>query len=180
VESLKGSLLLAGGGLLDLNFRQTVILIVEHSEEGAIGVVLNRDASTPLAEAVPSLASLPKASGELFIGGPVAPQNVLVIAQYEHPETANSIIFGDVGVYSAAEKPPVDPIVLRARVFAGYAGWGPGQLEAEMAAGGWISTPALTEDVFSAEPGELWREVLRRLGPDYDMLRQMPFDPSLN
>lgn len=180
MESLKGKLLLAGGGLLDLNFRQTVILIAEHGEEGAVGVVLNRDASTTLSEAAPELCDLPGTGDNLFIGGPVAPANAIVLAQYEHPEVVAEIVFANVGIHRLEDGPVVDPVVMRARVFAGYAGWGPGQLEQEIASDAWISTPAHPDDVFCPNPAELWRDVLARMGPAYDMLRLMPFDPSSN
>jgi putative transcriptional regulator len=70
--------------------------------------------------------------------------------------------------------------VRRARVFAGYAGWGPGQLEGELEEGSWLVEPATPDDVFSATPDELWSEVVRRKGPDYTLLASMPFDPSAN
>jgi putative transcriptional regulator len=180
VNSLKGELLLAGGGLLDLNFRQTVVLIAEHNDDGAVGVVLNRAASTPLSEAVPELTALPGTDDRLFVGGPVAPDNAVILAQFEHPDAADEIIFEDIGIHSPIDTPPVDPVVIRARVFAGYSGWGPGQLEAEMSSDAWLHTPAHVSDVFCGDPDELWREVIERMGPGYAMLRQMPFDPSAN
>lgn len=181
MESLKGSLLIAGGGLLDLNFRQTVVLIAAHGEDGALGVVLNRPAGTTVGEAAPELAAIPGVDERLFVGGPVAPENAVVLARFVDPAESDALVFGSVGIYSAAPPgAPHGPEVLQARVFAGYAGWGPGQLESELAASAWLVEPATEADVFSDEPEELWRSVLRRKGPAYELLTLMPFDPSMN
>jgi putative transcriptional regulator len=182
MEQLKGRLLIAGGGLLDLNFRQTVVLVAEHNEDGAVGVVLNRPATLTLTEAAPELTSLPGVDERIFLGGPVAPENAVILADFERPDMADSLVFGSIGLHGADPEsaPVVDPIVTRARVFAGYAGWGPGQLEAEIASDAWITEPALPDDVFCTDPDDLWRRVLKRKGPRYEMLALMPFDPSTN
>jgi len=178
--TLKGQLLIAGGGLLDPNFRRTVILIGEHNEEGALGVVLNRPAPYRIEEAVPPLASIVSPDDTLFFGGPVQPDSPVILAEFDHPDFADLLVFGAIGFLTGEALPESREGIKRARVFAGYAGWGAGQLEAEIEEDSWIVERALEEDVFTAEPGELWSRALRRKGGDYRLLSTMPVDPSLN
>lgn len=180
MDSLKGQLLIAGGGLFDPNFRRTVILLGEHNEEGALGVVLNRPAPFRIDEAVPPLASVVAPDDHLFFGGPVQPESPVVLAEFDHPDFADLLVFGSIGFLTGEELPDSREGIRRARVFAGYAGWEAGQLEAEIAEDSWILEEALEDDVFTSEPGELWSRVLRRKGGDYRLLASMPFDPSLN
>jgi putative transcriptional regulator len=180
VENLKGQLLLAGGGLFDPNFRRTVVLVGEHNDEGALGVVLNRPTAVSIQEAVPPLASIVTPDDRLFLGGPVQPQSPVVLAQFEHPDLADLLVFGSIGFMTGEALPQPGDGIRRARVFAGYSGWGPGQLEAEIEGDSWILEPALDDDVFTARPDDLWSMVLRRKGGGYRMLASMPFDPSLN
>lgn len=178
--SLRGNLLIAGPSLVDPNFHRTVVLIGHHDEAGAVGVVLNRESEVEVAEAVPPLAGLVEPGARLFFGGPVETQAAVVVADFEHPERANVVAFESVGFLP--EETDADELggLRRARVFAGYAGWGAGQLEAEMEEGSWIAEPAVAEDVFTEEPGELWSGVLRRKGPRYRLLSTMPPDPEMN
>jgi putative transcriptional regulator len=179
VDSLRGNLLIAGSALLDPNFRRTVVLIGHHDDEGAVGVVLNRASEVEVAVAVPPLATLVEPGERLFIGGPVASQSAVVVADLEHPEAAEVVAFDSVGFLP--EEADADSIgVRRARVFAGYAGWGAGQLEAELDEGSWITERALATDVFTDDPDALWAEVLRRKGPEYRLMSTMPLDPDLN
>jgi putative transcriptional regulator len=180
VESLKGQLLIAGGGLFDPNFRRTVVLIGEHNEEGALGVVLNRPSPHRVAEAVPPLAAIVGPDDPLFIGGPVQPQSPVVLAEFEHPDLADLPVFGAIGFLTGEALPRSREGIRRARVFAGYAGWGSGQLESEVREDSWILEAALDDDVFTEGPDDLWSSVLRRKGGDYRLLATMPFDPSLN
>jgi putative transcriptional regulator len=180
VESLKGQLLVAGGGLFDPNFRRTVVLIGEHNEEGALGVVLNRPAPFRIEEAVPPLASIVAPDDRLFFGGPVQPESPVVLAEFDHPDFADLLVFGSIGFLTGEALPESREGILRARIFAGYAGWDAGQLELEIDQDSWVLEPALDDDVFTAEPEELWSRVLRRKGGDYRLLASMPFDPSLN
>src|SRR5437660_12857935 len=101
MESARGQLLIAGPTLLDPNFFRTVVLVVEHSEDGALGLVLNRPSETTVAEAVPQLDELVDPSDQLFVGGPVQPSSVIVLAQFEHPDDAALIAFENVGVLRA-------------------------------------------------------------------------------
>ena len=180
MESLRGHLLISGASLVDPNFRRTVVLIGHHDKEGAVGVVLNRETEVPVAEAVPTLAPLLPPGEHLFIGGPVQPQAAVVLADLEHPERVEVVAFGSIGFLPEEVDPEALGPLRRARVFAGYAGWGAGQLEAELAEGGWITEPARASDVFPDDPETLWSDVLRRKGPSYALMASMPFDPSLN
>jgi putative transcriptional regulator len=181
-ESLKGRLLIASPSIHDANFRRTVIYMTEHSPEGAMGLVLNRAAQTTVGEAVPELTWLPDSDAMVHVGGPVSPQAVVVLAEFEDPSQSALLVEEDLGFVPAeVEDPPVLSAALRrARVFAGHAGWAPGQLDAEMEEESWIVEPARREDVFTADPEELWSIVLRRKGRQYALLATMPADPSLN
>jgi putative transcriptional regulator len=180
MESLRGRLLISSGSLFDPNFRHTVVLVGEHSAEGALGVVLNRPMDVTVEQAVPVLADLVEPDEPLFEGGPVQPSNPVLLAELSHPELADLLVFGTVGFLVGDVPEDVRPGILRARVYAGYSGWGPGQLEREMSEGSWILEPALEDDVFTNAPDTLWSRVLERKGPEYRRLSRMPFDPSMN
>jgi putative transcriptional regulator len=181
MESARGQLLIAGPGLLDPNFWRTVVLVVEHSEEGAFGLVLNRPSETSVGEAVQQLEELLDASEPLFIGGPVQPSSVIVLGHFEDPSDAALVAFGDVGVLGAGASLEEHSAGLRSgRAFVGHAGWGAGQLDSELDRGDWILEPARLGDAFSADPRELWSSVLTRKGGSYALVARMPPDPSLN
>jgi putative transcriptional regulator len=180
VESLRGHLLIAGPGLVDPNFWRTVVLVGEHSEEGALGVVLNRSSETSVEEAVPELALLAEGMGAVHVGGPVQPSAVVVLADFAEPDDAESLVLDSVGFLSAEVEPESLGELRRARVYVGYAGWGPGQLDGELEEGSWIVEPALPDDVFTADPEGLWSAVLRRKGGPFSVLASMPPDPSQN
>jgi putative transcriptional regulator len=174
-DSLKGSLLVATPALVDPNFRRTVVLVAEHGEAGAMGVVLNRPSETAVAEAVPELVSFAGDEEPVFVGGPVAVDSLLALAEVEEPDETLELVVGAVGFVQDLEVP-----ALRGRVFVGYAGWSPGQIEAELDEESWIVVPAEPDDVFSDDPDELWSSVLRRQGGPLALLSSMPPDPSLN
>jgi putative transcriptional regulator len=180
MEFLGGSLLIAGPGLWDPNFRRTVVLVGHHDQEGAVGVVLNRVAEVEVAVAAPPLAGLVGPGERLHIGGPVQPQAAVVVADFEHPDRARVVAFGSIGFLPDEVDPNGVGDLRRARVFAGHAGWGPGQLERELEEGSWLVEPATPEDVFTGDPEELWSEVVRRKGPRYRLMATMPLDPSTN
>jgi len=180
MESLRGRLLISSGGLFDPNFRHTVVLIGEHNAEGALGVVLNRALDITVAESVPPLGGLVGPDELLFEGGPVFPSTPVLLAEFAHPGLADILVFGAVGFLTGEVSEDVQPGILRARVYAGYSGWGPAQLEREMEEGSWILEPALEEDVFTAAPDTLWSRVLERKGPEYRKMSRIPFDPSMN
>jgi len=180
VESLKGQLLVAGPALLDPNFRRTVVLVGEHSEDGALGLVLNRSSETTVDEAVPELAAIVDGLERVHVGGPMQPSAIVVLADFAEPDRAESLVLGSVGFLPSEVDADELGELKRARVFVGYAGWGPGQLDDELEEGSWIVEPALADDVFTADPKELWSAVLRRKGGPFGVLALMPLDPSLN
>ena len=180
METLRGQLLVAAPTLEDPNFARTVVIVGEHNEDGALGVVLNRPSETEVAEAVPDLADLVEAGEIVHVGGPVQTSAVLVLAQFSEPEQAQQLVVGDVGFLAVDDDERVATALDRARVFAGYAGWGPGQLEEELAREDWIVEPAVREDVFTDDPDSLWGHVLERKGGQYRLLARMPLDPSVN
>jgi putative transcriptional regulator len=180
VSSLKGQLLVAGPALVDPNFRRSVVLVGEHGDEGALGVILNRTSETTVDEAVPELTTLVDGTTPIHVGGPVQPSAIVILAEFAEPERAETLVLADIGFLPSEIDPDALGELRRARVFAGYAGWGPGQLDDELQEGSWIVEPAEPEDVFTAAPEELWSEVLRRKGGPFGVLSLMPPDPSLN
>lgn len=177
MDSLRGQLLIAGPSLDDPSFRRTVVLVGEHSEEGAMGVVLNRPSPVTVGEAAEPLAAIAGEDGLVHVGGPVQPEAIVVLADFVDPAVAGVLVFESVGflpgeVFSSELR--------RVRVFAGYAGWGSGQLESELAEGAWIVEPARPADVFTDDPGRLWSDVLRRRGGHDAVLALLPSDPRLN
>ena len=180
VESLRGHLLVASPALLDPNFRRTVVLVTEHTDDGAAGLVLNRPSLVEVAAAVPQLEELVDDDEQVWVGGPVQPETVLVLGEFVDPDDAEVPLFESLGFPSLDEPDEIVPATTRRRVFAGYAGWGAGQLEEEVANEDWILEPALADDAFTEEPDELWRVILRRKGGIYELVARMPDDPSLN
>jgi putative transcriptional regulator len=157
------------------------VLITEHNDDGAMGIVLNRPATTTVTEAAPELEDLVLPGDDVFVGGPVQPASVIVLAEWDTPDEAAVPVFDGVGFVGAdADPDELARTVSRARVFAGFAGWGPGQLEAELERDDWILEPALPEDVFTESPERLWSDVLARKGGEYALVARMPLDPSLN
>ncbi len=180
MESLKGKLLLSGGGLFDPNFRQTVVLLGEHDETGAVGVVLNRPLEVSVEEAVPALAGVAGPGARLFGGGPVEPEQAVLLVEVADPAVLDVPVLASIGFVTGEVPWDVRSSVRQARVYVGHAGWGPGQLDAEMASGAWIVEDATAEDIFAAEPAALWRRILERKGPRYARLARIPFDPTMN
>lgn len=180
-QSLAGQLLLASPTLLDPNFSRSVVLIGAHGEDGAMGVVLNRPSTMTVGDAVPQLQDAVGALEPVYVGGPVQSSSVVFLAEFLDPAPAGLLVLGrigfpapDAGIEELAEA------TARRRVFAGHAGWGPGQLDAEIAGGDWIADQAQPQDVFTEEPEELWSAVLTRKGGSYALIARMPLDPSVN
>jgi putative transcriptional regulator len=152
MDSTRGQLLIAGPGLLDSNFFRTVVLVIAHSEEGALGLVLNRPAETTVGEAVTELDELLESDDPLYLGGPVQPSALIVLAEFEDAEAAALIAFEDIGVLASGAAEHGPSAVRRGRAFVGHAGWGPGQLDAELERGDWILEPAAREDARTRSP----------------------------
>jgi putative transcriptional regulator len=179
-EPLRGTLLVASPALVDPNFARTVVLITEHGDEGTMGVVLNRPSETAVEEVAPELGDL-VADEPVFIGGPVQPQALVVLAEFDDPDAAAWIVAADVGFVAAeTDHGDLERAIRRGRVYAGYSGWGAGQLEGELAEEAWIVEPPLPAELFAADPEALWKNVLARKGGQYALLARMPDDPSLN
>jgi putative transcriptional regulator len=172
VESLKGQLLLASPALFDPNFRRAVVLVTEHNEEGAAGIVLNRPSRTAVADAVPDLLPLVDEEEPVYVGGPVQESAVLVLAEFDDPGEAAMLIVDDVGfVPGDGDFDLLAAATRRVRVFAGYAGWGPGQLEAELEESSWLLSDVATDLIFSVPPDRMWETAIRRLGADPSTLQ---------
>ena len=179
-DSLRGKLLVASPALIDPNFARTVVLITEHNDEGAMGIVLNRPSETPVADAVPELAEI-SGSEPVFVGGPVQPTALVLLAEFADLEAAAWIVVADVGLASAdRDLDELADAVRRGRVYAGYSGWGPGQLEGEMEEEAWIVEPPIPSELFPDDPEHLWNDVLDRKGGRYALIARMPTDPSMN
>ncbi len=184
-----GRLLVATPLLEDENFRRTVVLIVEHeAEQGTLGVVLNRPTTVGVDQVLAEWTDLVTDPSVVFRGGPVAGDNALALALI--PGTDEPVGWrGLDGAPALArlglldlDTPPrlLAPGITSLRVYAGYSGWSPGQLEAEINEGAWFVVTAQPGDVFAAEPGLLWRQVLRRQEGDVAFVATYPDDPALN
>jgi putative transcriptional regulator len=172
-ESLSSRLLIASPSMPDY-FHRTVILVVEHSDQGAFGLVLNRPSETTVGEASPELAELIGDDHILHVGGPVQPNAVTAVGDHSDPTTATKLIVGSVGMVDLDDPPEFH----RLRVYAGYAGWGAGQLDGELEQEAWIVEGAHPDDPF--RDGDLWSEILARKGGEFALLARMPPDPSVN
>lgn len=179
MESLQGKLLVSSPALIDPNFRKTVVLVAHHDEDGAMGLVLSRPSDVPAVDAVPALAALPGARDPVFVGGPVQPEAFMVLAEFDDVADAAAPILDGLG-FMPANVEPEELSIKRMRLFAGYAGWGVGQLEAELLEESWIVVDAETGDAFADDPDELWRAVLHRKGGRFALMENMPYDPGLN
>jgi putative transcriptional regulator len=181
MDSLRGQLLIATPMIEDPNFRRTVVLIAEHSDEGAMGIVLNRPSEAPVSDAAPELEPFVDDGAAVHEGGPVQPMAVVVLAEFVEPDPEAVLVIDTVGFLPAgADLDSLLANTVRARVFAGYAGWGPGQLEGEIAREDWILGNAVTAEIFTEAPDRLWGGALERKGGTYALLARMPEDPSLN
>ena len=181
MESIAGQLLIASPAILDPNFRRTVVFVTAHTDDGAVGLILNRPSETTVGEAVPQLESLTARDEPVFVGGPVNPDGVAMLAEFDDPDDAGVWVVDDIGYVAlddalASGPPPLG----RVRVFAGVAGWGEAQLEGELERDDWFVEPADANDVFTDDPDGLWSSVLRRKGGQFELVSRMPFDPSLN
>ena len=163
----KGVLLVASPSLEDPNFRQAVVLIVEHGPEGTLGLILNRSTKVLLSEALPDLTVLKGTSYRLFAGGPVEPSRLLLLFRLKEPPADARLVFD--GVYVGGTPKVLERIITQAkptetfRAFAGFAGWAPGQLEAEMLLGAWAILPPDSIGIFDQDPATLWQDCISRL-----------------
>ena len=185
---LQGRLLVANPRMADPNFDRTVVLVLAHGEDGALGVILNRPLDTGLAEALPGWEAVASPPSLLFSGGPVEPAAAICLAR----RTSARFPAGDGGEWWKPVSGTVGTLDLDTglqaagagvdglRVFAGYAGWAPSQLEAELEAGGWFVVDASEGDAFYPHPELLWKVVLRRQRGTLRLLSAYPADPAMN
>lgn len=179
-----GALLVAAPALLDPNFRRSVVLICDHTEEGTFGLVLNRSTDLRL----PDVVIAPDVTGldhTLYVGGPVQIDTLHFLHSYQD-DLAEALPI----THGVSWGGPFDEVIERIRAgtldpagfrfFLGYAGWGAGQLTDEIAEGSWIVLPADADAVFSADPPHLWRDLMRSLGGDYALFSNLPDDPRMN
>ncbi|HVF13062.1 MAG TPA: YqgE/AlgH family protein [Acidimicrobiales bacterium] len=181
-DGLRGRLLVATPAVGDPNFAGSVVLMLEHSDEGAIGVVLNRPSEIDVADHLPGWTEVVVSPSVVFLGGPVSPTAALCLARVEASlHEGWDPLIGQVGTVDLNLDPArAAPGVAEVRIFAGYSGWGPGQLEAEIADGGWFVVDADPCDALSPVPDDLWREVLRRQKGTVALFADYPPDPSMN
>ena len=183
MKSLQGQLLIASPQLLDPNFVKTVVLLIQHSDQGALGVVLNRPTSKKVKELWKEVGNAPcKSEAPVCLGGPVSGP---LMALHTNQFLAEMEILP--GVFFAARREHLDSLVLQQddplKIFFGHAGWGPGQLDNEIQVGGWLTTPASAELVFY-HGEDLWEKVSKQVGQSTLQsmlnLKHFPEDPSVN
>lgn len=184
--ALTGRLLVATPQLQHEQFRRTVVLLLDHGEDGALGVVVNRPTEVAVDAVLPAWQPFVAVPGRLFQGGPVALDSALGVVAVPGDDTSEEPlgvrrVVGCLGLVDLDTPPEVVvPEVTGLRIFAGYAGWGPGQLEAEIATGSWYVVESEAGDAFSEHPEDLWAQVLRRQGGDLALVASFPDDPSMN
>jgi len=183
MESLRGHLLIASRKLLDPNFNRTVVLLIQHSDEGALGVVVNRPTSKTVEDLWREVGDSPCRSPEaVHLGGPVSGP---IMCIHTDPGLGEAEIVP--GVFFAATKENLDQLVSQQehpfKIFVGHAGWGAGQLESELAEGAWLTAAADSEYVFY-DGEDLWQQVTRRKEeltlPKMLHIKHVPEDPSMN
>lgn len=182
-----GRLLVAAPSLLDPNFVRSVVLMLDYDHHGALGVVLNRPSPVPVADVLPDWSQTVRQPDVLFHGGPVGTDSALAVASLTGPPEDREEpvgwqrMFDRTGIVDLDAPPElVGPAVTGMRVFAGYAGWGQAQLEAEIAEGSWYVVPSAPADVFDPDPAGLWARVLRRQPGELAWLSTRPLDPTHN
>lgn len=183
-EDLVGRLLVAMPALVDPNFARSVVLVLAHdADDGAIGVVLNRPSETQVAHTLPMWEPHAAHPRVVFVGGPVGLTAAIGVARgaRDEPVPGWAPIVGRLGTFDLATDPDeLASDIESLRVFSGYAGWGPGQLEEEVQEGAWLAIEGAPDDVLCADPERLWRLVLRRQGGRTAWLANRSPDPTLN
>lgn len=182
-----GRLLVATPMLVDPNFDHTVVLVLDVDEDGALGVVLNRPSPVPVEEVLPGWDGVLSGPDVLFQGGPVGTDSALAVADLRGAGSDDDEpvgfrrLFGSTGIVDLDTPTEImAPALHRLRVFAGYAGWGSGQLEAEIEEGSWYVLPAAPGDLYDADPERLWARVLRRQPGELAWVSTRPMDPTQN
>ncbi|MCY2967355.1 MAG: YqgE/AlgH family protein [Planctomycetota bacterium] len=186
-RSLRGHMLIAGRRLRDTNFFRSVVLMVEHNAEGAMGVVLNQPTEITVSSALESVAEMPETGELVYLGGPVERQALFIIHNAADLQSDNNEILD--GVYLGAGPDDFETIVrrvalgespLRYRMFFGCAGWGPRQLEGELKRNDWMVLPARSEHIFPEDPYTLWDDVAAEYQKLHPPVKGIPTDPRWN
>ncbi|MGJ9421811.1 YqgE/AlgH family protein [Aeromicrobium sp. CF3.5] len=185
METLSGHLLVATPAIDDGPFWRSVVFVLDHDDDGALGVIVNRPLDSDVDDVLPQWADLLDAPVCFFDGGPVAEDVVLAVALVEDTSVAAQLptwrsVAGRVGLIDLTGPPPEPGQVSGLRVFAGYAGWGPGQLETEIDHEAWVVVAARDADLVSPQPANLWHDVLRRQEGDLRFWATLPDDPTAN
>ena len=184
VDVRAGMLLVASPELLDPNFTDTVVLVLDADADGAMGVVINRPSPVPVVSVLDGWDDIVAEPEVLFRGGPVSPDGALAVAllreRHAVPPGLRPVTDRLAIVDLQGEAEDIDGAVEGVRIFAGYAGWGSGQLEAEIEGGDWYAVPSLPPDPFQPDPSDLWREVMRRQPGELAWHVNRPVDPELN
>ncbi len=180
-----GVLLVAAPWLKDPNFERTVVLLCMHGDDGTMGIVLNRPLGVTAGQGLAGVVSPQRATMPLFNGGPVTPDNLFALHTLEALRAQSTAVCDDIhfvpgtdDLLGVLQGPPTDGETIR--LFAGCAGWAPGQLEREIAENAWIVAPSQPPFIFATAPERLWGRVLRSLGPYMAFLARMPDDLRLN
>jgi len=181
LEPAAGRLLVATPLLGDPHFFRTVVYLLEHDGGGTVGVVLNRPSHTPVGQVLPDWHDAVSGPAVVFGGGPVQPDGALCLGQLQPgSEGIREVVDGVSTVDLDGDVAVIAPNARRLRVFAGHAGWSPGQLDGEIGEGAWWVVPGAAEDLFSADPRRLWSGVLRRQPAPLNLLSTYPQDPAMN
>lgn len=180
-EPLGGRLLVATPLLTDPHFSRTVVYLLEHDGGGTVGVIMNRPSRTPVGQVLPDWHDVVSGPSVVFGGGPVQPDGALCLGLlHSDGPWAKQLVDGVGTVDLDGDVLEISGVATQLRVFAGHAGWSPGQLEAELAEGAWWVVEGSPADLFSDDPAAMWRRVLRRQPPPLNLVSTYPADPLLN
>ena len=183
MTTTKGKLLVANPAMRDPNFDRSVVFMLEHTEEGALGVVVNRPTDTDVASALPGWSRLIAHPGVVFYGGPVMPEGIIALVRpgVTPPTIGWQAVTAHVGLVDLDGDPDTWPDGAgKVRIFAGHSGWAPLQLDGELEAGAWLIVEAAPDDPLFDDPDQLWARALARLGGSAAWLANYPDDPALN
>ena len=184
-EVAAGSLLVATPVLTDPNFERAVVLLLDVDENGALGVVLNRPSPVSVDEVLPAWSAVAGSQTLLFEGGPVSTDSALAVGSLPGDSAQEPVgfrrLYDGMGIVDLdAPTELVAPALTGLKIFAGYAGWGLEQLEAEIESGAWYVVPSVLEDLFGHDPEQLWTRVLRRQPGELAWVSTRPADPTSN
>ncbi|MFG0332636.1 MAG: YqgE/AlgH family protein [Maioricimonas sp. JB049] len=185
-ESLRGHFLIAGCRLKDRNFFKTAVLIVEHSPEGAMGLVINRPSSVSVANALSGHLDLPDTEELVYVGGPVEPAALFILHNAANLDPSEAAVLSSIYVGSSADifeevvRSAIADSDIRFRIYSGCAGWGPGQLEGELARGDWMTLKATEDAIFCEDPYQVWDQLLARVYATHRLLPHVTENPEWN